>query len=369
MFNPTLRSVSLVSLVSLAVISPLSADIPVLKPEVLHAVSEDGRLMKVEGLDNGPIAVALLETSVSFADLAIDGSGRILASGISASGPAMYELDPALGSTTMIFTTATLQTALAFDVSGRLWGLGSDAVLRRFDPQSGLVVKSTALGATPLAEGLTLAPDGMLYLSDGDTVKTVDPDTGDVTDVAMLSLPVAALSVRGLEFDEQGTLFAIADALSAPSLLLKVDMNSGATELLGPVHGTNGLSLSGISFKDSTGIGMPGLGLGKNHDLILSWTGGVLLGSAAESWAPGLLVAGLEEAISKQDGFSFLVNPNSAAMIPIPVDGNGQFLVPVSAALLSSISTINVQLLTLQNSEIHASNRAVINGGLGGVDT
>lgn len=337
--------------------------------EHLHAVTEDGRLLRLAGVSEGPIAKLEMETAWTFSDVAVDTHGRIIAAGEFGGATMLVELAPDTGTATTIGPTDSLLLAITFDGSGRLWGLGADQVLRRYHPTTGEALTSLPLNAAPAAEAFALGDDGTLYLATATALLTIDTESGDVEPIGSFQLPGVALGVRGIGFDAKGELVAVADGFYAPALLFEVDRNTGAATLVGPIEATAGASVRGIAFETSPGVGTPGQGLGEHHDLILSWVpgtggGGLLIGSNAAAYSPGMFVAGLDPAQVPVGGFSFLVDPASAVLVPVALSGDGSIAVPVAAAHLSATNGIFVQLLSVEAGVIHASNRAELLGGL-----
>ncbi len=333
----------------------------------LHAVTATGDLLLVEGIGGGPIASTEHALGAAAEDLAISPSGRIVAAAIGAGGPVLLEVDGASGATTPIGPTPVPVTALVFDGAQRLFGLGADSIVRRYDPASGQVVAQVQLDAEVPAEGLAPGPDGTLLAVCGGALLSLDPETGAVDTVGPLGLPGFAVAVRGLAVAPSGDLLAVADGLFAPSLLFAIDRESGGATFLAPIEGTAGESVRGIAFDPPGTVGVPGAGLGAHHDLVVSWVpsggGGVLIGAGAGAFAPGMLVVGLEAAVVEASGFSFLVDPSSAVLVPVALAADGTVAIPVPAAALGAVAVVHLQLLAAAPDGVHASHRVELHGG------
>lgn len=108
--------------------------------------------------------------------------------------------------------------------------------LLRFDPATGSSLLIGPLGAA--AEALTADAAGNLYAADRAAgLLAVDPGTGVATPIGPFGVTVAR--VRGLAFDDAGTLWMLADLPGGPGpqQLFRVDPDTGvATPDVAPVY-------------------------------------------------------------------------------------------------------------------------------------
>lgn len=234
---------------------------------------------------------------VDIEGLAIAPGGQLY--GVADGLNALYRINPASGRATRVGALAGLpatQTGfdfgLAFTADGRLW-LSSDTSkqLWEVNPNSGAVTLVGNMGAR--ISGLAARGNELFGIGVTDTVTgpgdqglwRIDAVTGAATLIGAFSDPMPVVDA-GLDFDEQGRLWAVLDFNPRPiknfrpTELVRLDPDTGAI--------LERRVLAGIGSDDIEGLAIT------SPDLVPSGTGGAPVAVAVPTlgWS-GLLILGL----------------------------------------------------------------------------
>ena len=211
----------------------------------------------------------------------------------------------------MILAPAAASQAAAF-----LYAVDEvDTGIRLIETATGVEINSrtliisgvTALNRFDLVLGAAINPgNGVMYafvdLKDKDTdvvtrkFVTIDPRSGEATDIAIIDVIVADIQISALAFAPNGTLYAVtSDDADVASTLYTVDLGSGALTFVLTLG--NGLDGETIAFNPddgklyhSSGMGVPADKVFESIDLNLLTVTNIPLSGAT---APGLQVLGL----------------------------------------------------------------------------
>jgi len=136
--------------------------------------------------------------------------------------------------------TTVNDPGLAFDILGNLWLVDdSTTILYRVSPASG---RATAIG--DLGQEVTgLAARGMALFGlggdDTNNLVTINTATGAATQVG--PLVNVTLVDGGLDFDAEGTLWAIGNPDTSPDTVFTIDPDSGTATVMGTTSGVAGV--------------------------------------------------------------------------------------------------------------------------------
>lgn len=213
-----------------------------------------------------------------------------LSAGIAQAGPLLYlsttgnqlgTVDSTTGTVSLIGSTGTFLTDIAFDSSGQLWGI-SFGELYKVNKDTGASTLVGSLGSVSgTANALVFGADGTLYMA-GNTLYTVNTATGAATSIGAIGYQSAGdLAFVG------GNLYMAALGTS-DDILVEINTSTGAGSLVGSI-GTP--SVFGLATPDNVNLfGVAGTNLLSINTttgagtVVAGFTpSGVLLGNAAGS--------------------------------------------------------------------------------------
>lgn len=179
--------------------------------------------------------------------LALSSSGELY--GVSDNLDVLLRINTSTGRATVVGALGTrgqgtgagdnLDYGLAFTCDGRLW-MASDTVrqLWEVDPASGVARAVGALGAQ--ISGLAASGNQLVGIGvrDDSALYRIDTGAGRASEIGRLGLPTAAFDA-GLDFDEQGRLWAVLDYDGdRRAELASVDPASGRASVVAQIAGT-----------------------------------------------------------------------------------------------------------------------------------
>lgn len=165
-----------------------------------------GELLEFNTTTGAATKVADINTTTRMTSLAFDPVGGKLygntSIGFGATADTLYEIDPANGNATAVGAINFPNVfALAFDQSGRLFGVSDDAKqLISINPTSGAGTLIAALAVSAAYDIASRPSDGTMFLEDsaGDKLYTVDTGNGALVEVGPFG--GSFVNIAGLAF-------------------------------------------------------------------------------------------------------------------------------------------------------------------------
>lgn len=175
---------------------------------VLYALTGTG-VDAIDRRNGNALARVALDAPLFVRSIAFDSEGRVLGIGVSPSDTQLVHLDLQSGVVTTIGPIGYTISAIAFDRKrGSLFGIGLNSgavLLLSIDPTTGNVTDVVTTELTPSALSLACGLDGKLLSVDGGNLVQLDPETGAVDPIGPVdSFGVYSLSLRRIDSDEDG---------------------------------------------------------------------------------------------------------------------------------------------------------------------
>jgi len=226
------------------------------EPVLLYAHDAHANLFTVDVADG--TAALIGNTEVVFSDIAFDASGRLFGIGdrdaTSVTEMALYAIDPGSADTTYLgdVEQGGFLNALVFDERGTLWAAGVAGSFVTIDPATGLGTPQPSLGRYNSAGDLAQDAAGHMFLTtvEGILIEIDRSDSG-VTPIGR----IPENDVYGFARGPDGTMYG----LTASNRMLTIDTTTGASTLVADLDASFALgATNGTSFTEEALVPEPG---------------------------------------------------------------------------------------------------------------